>query len=69
MGDGASGSLSVNSLGIAYGLSIIGLLLTVSSLLGGLGFMAYRNCQVIAARQRAMIEAEDAADFSGGLRA
>ena len=65
MGDGASGSMAVNSLGIAYGLSIIGLLLTVFCLIGGLGFVAYRNCQIIAARQRAMLEAEDAANFGG----
>ena len=68
MADGASGSLSVNSLGVAYGLSIIGLLIMVVGLIGGLGFVAYRNCQIIAARQQAMLEAEDAANF-GGLQA
>ena len=69
MGDGASGSMAVNSLGIAYGLSIIGLLLTVFGLIAGLGFVAYRNCQVIAARQKAMMEAEEATDYGDGLRA
>ena len=61
--------MAVSSLGIAYGLSIIGLLVMVFGLIGGLGYMAYRNCQVIAARQQAMLAAEEAADFGGGLRA
>ena len=66
-GDGAGGSFVVNSTGIGYGLSIIGLLLTVAGLVGSLGFVAYRNCQIIAARQQAMLDAEEA-DF-GGVRA
>ena len=67
-GDGAGGSFTVNSMGIGYGLSIIGLLIMVMGLIGGLGYVAYRNCQIIAARQQAMLEAEDAG-FGGGVRA
>ena len=67
-GDGAGGSFVVNSTGIGYGLSIIGLLLMVASLIGALGYVAYRNCQIIAARQQAMLEAEEA-DFGGGVHA
>ena len=67
MGDGASGSFSVNGAGLGYGLSIIGLLVTIMGLIGGLGYVAYKNCQIIAARQQAILEAEDA-DF-GGVRA
>ena len=65
MGDGASGAFSVNGVGLAYGLSIIGLLLMIGGLLSGLGFMAYKNCQIIAARQRAMLEAEEG--YGGGM--
>lgn len=67
-GDGAGGSFKVNNVGIGYGLSIIGLLLMIGCLLAGLGYVAYKNCQIIAARQQAMLDTEDA-DFGGGLRA
>ena len=65
MGDGASGSLSVNGVGLAYGLSIIGLLVTIGGLLSGLGYMAYKNCQIIAARQRAAFGAEE--EYGDGM--
>ena len=70
MGDGAGGSRTVNLIGVGYGVSILFLLFMVAAIVSGLGYMAYKNCQAIAARQRAMMEAEDAAEgFAGGLSA
>lgn len=67
MGDGASGSRVVNLIGVGYAISIIFLLFMVAALLSGLGYMAYRNCQAIAARQRAMLAEEEAEGFNGGV--
>ena len=61
MGDGAGGSRTVNSIGIGYALSIGMLLFTLVGVLGGLGYMMYRNCQIIAAQQNA---AEQAASLA-----
>lgn len=57
MGDGAGGSRVVNGIGIAYALSIGTLLFTVAGILCGLGYMMYRNCQIIAAQQAAAEQA------------
>ena len=69
MGDGAGGKVAVNAVGLGYGLSILFLLALVTSVLVGLGWMMYRNCQIIAARQRAMLAEEEAGDFGGSLSA
>lgn len=60
-GDGAKGNWTVNGAGIGYALSIGFMLFTLASILGGLGFMAYRNCMAIAAQQREAHEAAFAA--------
>ncbi len=68
MGDGAGGSRAVNSVGVAYALSIGLLLFMIAAVISSLGYMMYRNCRIIAARQSAMLAAEDAAgEFSGGM--
>ena len=54
-GDGAGGSRQVNSVGIAYALSIGFLLFMIAGALSVLGYYAYRNCQVIAAQQEAAL--------------
>ena len=69
MGDGASGSYTVNLIGVGYGLSILFLLLTVAGIVSGLVYMMYRNCQAIAARQNAMLAEEEAQGFGGSLPA
>ena len=69
MGDGASGSYSVNLVGLGYGLSILFLLLMVGSIVSGLVYMMYRNCQAIAARQNAMLAEEEMNDFGGAMPA
>ena len=53
-GDGAGGNHTVNGAGLGYALTIGGLLFTVASLLGTLGYLAYRNCQALAAQHEAV---------------
>lgn len=69
MGDGASGSRVVNGVGLGYAVSIGLLLFMVVGVILGLGFMMYRNCQAIAAYQRAMSAVEEAGEFGGGTSA
>ena len=64
--DGVTPPLNGASLG--FGLSIFFMLFMIAALLGGLGFMMYRSCQTIAARQQAMLVEEDA-EVSGGFAA
>ena len=52
-GDGAGGNHTVNGAGLGYALTIGGLLFTVVSLLGTLGYLAYRNCLALAAQHEA----------------
>lgn len=59
MGDGARGSREVNSIGFAYGLSIMLMLCVLAAVLGGLGLMMRRNCAIIAARQKAALAEDD----------
>ena len=66
MGDGASGDRTVNLIGVGYGISIMFMLCMVGGLITGLGYMMYRNCQAIAARQNAML-AEEETGFGGSL--
>ena len=54
-GDGAGGSRQVNAVGVAYALSIGFLLFMIAAVLGVLGYMAYRNCCVLAAHQEAAL--------------
>lgn len=71
-GDGAGGSFQTNGKALGYALSIGFLLFMIVGLIGTLGYFAYRNCQVLAARQRAMLEAEDYGQggaLSSGVRA
>ena len=56
-GDGAGGKFTVNGAGIGYALSIGFMLFMLATALGSLGFMAYRNCQALAAQHRAAEEA------------
>ena len=56
--DGTTPPLNGTSLG--FGISIFFMIFMIVALLGGLGMMMYRSCQAIAARQQAMLEAEDA---------
>ena len=56
-GDGAKGSWAVNGAGIGYALSIGFMLFTLASILTGIGYMAYRNCQALAAQHQAAFAA------------
>ena len=56
-GDGAGGNHTVNGAGLGYALTIGGLLVTVASLLGTLGYVAYRNCLALAAQHEAAFSA------------
>lgn len=69
MGDGAGGSRVVNLIGVGYAISIGFMLLMVASLLTGLGYMMYRNCQAIATRQSAMLAEEEPGGFGGAMPA
>ena len=60
-GDGAGGSHTVNNVGVAYALTIGFLLFMVAFALASIGFMAYRNCQALAARHQAVLDAKLAA--------
>ena len=54
----------LNGDSVGFGLSIFFMLFMIASLLGGLGWMMYRSCRTLAARDRAMMgvdEAEEAA--------
>ena len=68
-GDGAGGDHTVNMVGIGYGLSIGFLLFTLASLIGTVGYMAYRNCQLIAAQHQAVFEARGGGSLPAGQRA
>ena len=60
----------LNGASLGFGISIFFMIFMIVSLLGGLGFMMYRSCRVIAARHGAMLarmEAEEAA--SSGMLA
>ncbi len=61
--DGKAPPLNGASLG--FGLSIFFMLFMIAALLGGLGFMMYRSCQAIAARQQATLGDEEAEAFGG----
>ena len=66
---GADGVIpSLNGASVGFGLSIFFMIFMIFALLGGLGLMMYRSCRAIAARQQAMLEAEDALP-SGGYAA
>ena len=67
-GDGAGGSFKANGVAIGYAVSIGMLLLTVASLITGVGYLAYRNCRVLAAQQQAALR-EDEVYSDGGLPA
>ncbi len=58
-GDGAGGSFQTNGKALGYALSIGMLLFLVVGLISVLGYLAYRNCQILAAQQRALLEAEE----------
>lgn len=66
LGDGAKGSFSVNLIGLGYGLSILFMLFMVGALISGLVYMMYRNCQVIAARQNALLAEEETRSYGNG---
>ena len=56
-GDGAGGSRQINNQAIGYAVSIGLLFFMIAAALSTLGYLMYRNCQVIAARQQAALEA------------
>lgn len=64
--DGSGNAPSLNGRSVGFGLSIFLMIGMVVALLSFLGLMMNRYCRVIAAHQRAQMEAEDAAL---GLRA
>ena len=61
--DGKAPPLNGDSLG--FGLSIFFMLFMIAALLGGLGFMMYRSCQTIAARQQVMLDEEEVQALGG----
>ena len=56
-GDGAQGNWTVSGAGVGYALSIAFMLFTLASIIGGIGRMAYRNCQALAAQHQATLSA------------
>ena len=60
-GDGAGGNHTVNGAGIGYALSIGFMLFMIASTLTGIGLMAYRNCQALAAQHEAAFAARNRA--------
>ena len=69
MTPGADGTVPpLNGTSLGFGISIFFMIFMIVALLGGLGMMMYRSCRAIAARQQAMLEAEDAMS-SGGYAA
>ena len=65
--DGKTPPLNGASLG--FGLSIFFMLFMIAALLGSLGFMMYRSCRAIEARQQAMLDAEEGEMVGGNLGA
>ena len=59
------GKAALNGTSIAFSLGVLFMIFMVLAVLGVLGRMMYRSCQLIAAQQRAAMDAEDAA--RGGL--
>ena len=55
-GDGAGGSRQINGQAVGYAVSIGLMFFTIIAALSTLGFLMYRNCQVIAARQQADLQ-------------
>ena len=60
-----NGKTALSGISLGFGFGVIFMLVTVFAVLGALGYMMYRSCQVIAAQQRAAMAAEDAGH--GGL--
>ena len=65
-GDGAGGNHTVNSVGVGYALSIGFLLFMLASVIGSVGYVAYRNCMALDAHHRA---AAESAALAAGSRA
>ena len=57
-GDGAGGSYKTNSVALGYAVTIVFLLLMVTGIITGLGYLMYRNCRILAAQQRAALQEE-----------
>ncbi len=71
MTPGAGGSApSLSGASIGFGLSIFFMIFMIAALLGGLCYMTYRSCRVLAARERALSEAEEGmpSDRAGTLQ-
>ncbi len=67
---GADGAVPpLNGASIGFGLSIFLMIFLIVALLGGLGFMMYRSCQTIAARQEAEMARLDAEEGMPSVRA
>ena len=60
-----NGKTALNGISLGFGVGVLFMLVVVFGVLGGLGYMMYRSCQVIAAQQRAAMAEEDAG--RGGL--
>ena len=48
----------LNGDSVGFGLSIFFMLFMIASMIGGLGWMMYRSCQTLAARDRVMLAEE-----------
>ena len=71
-GDGAGGSYKTDGKALGYALSIGMLLFLIVGLVATLGYFAYRNCQILAAQQRAAMGEEEFGQggaLSSGIRA
>ncbi len=63
MTPGADGTTPpLNGASLGFGLSIFFMIFMVAALIGGLGFMMYRSCQAIAARQDAELARTEAGE-------
>ena len=66
-GDGQGGSFKTNSVALSYAITIGFLLFMVASLITGLGYLMYRNCQVLAAQHQAALREDEG--YGDGVRA
>ena len=54
-----NGKTALSGISLGFGFGVLFMLVTVFGVLGGLGYMMYRSCQIIGAQQRAAMAAED----------
>ena len=59
------GKTALSGISVGFGFGVLFMIFMVAAVMGVLGRMMYRSCQILAAQQRAAMAAEDAG--RGGL--